>query len=97
MENATSDFVAKTVGIGGDGGGDDGDAWIKENYGKIFEGTDMSYDGNINTAEMAKAVYGSNGNELLNVDDKNGKLVITYKDANGEEHETTVSNATMQK
>jgi hypothetical protein len=95
MENATSDFVAKTVGTYTNGGGDDGDAWIKENYGEIFKGTDMAYDGNINTEEMAKAVYGSNGNELLNVDNKSGKLVITYKDANGEEHETTVSNETM--
>jgi hypothetical protein len=93
MENATSDFIYEIVnGKKGDGGGNDGDEWIKDNYSKIFAGTGMSYDGDIDTTEMAKAVFGSNGNELLNVEDNNGELVVSYKDANGDNQEVTISN-----
>jgi hypothetical protein len=62
IEDATSNFVAGIMGYADTASGAGGDSWINENYDKIFAGSGMSYNGNINTTDMVKAVYGGNGN-----------------------------------
>ena len=72
------------------------DSYLKENYSKIFAGTSLEYDGNINSQEMAKAYYESLGYDITSVKDKNGHTSLSGFDANGNAWSLDVDNNEAQ-
>ena len=70
--------------------------WLADNYSKIFEGSGLAYDGNINAQEMTQAYYEAQGYTITSVKDKNGYTAISG--TNGEEtFDLDVDNEQAQK
>ena len=61
------------------------DEWLKTNYGEIFKGTSQTYDGDLSTEDMGRALLESQGYEITNVDNKNGKIIYSVMGENGAE------------
>lgn len=72
------------------------DDWISKNYGSIFTGTSLGYDGDINSQEMGKAYLESQGYTVTSVKDKSGRTVYSGTDADGKTFEQTIDNEIAQ-
>lgn len=70
--------------------------WLADNYSKIFEGSGLAYDGDIEAKEMTQAYYEAQGYTITSVKDKNGYTAISG--TNGEEtFDLDVDNEQAQK
>lgn len=70
--------------------------YVSKNYQDIFKGTTLGYDGDINSQEMARSYYESQGYKVSSVQDKSGITKLSGTDASGQSWEQDVDNEVAQ-